>query len=170
MGEAGGEGNGRGRCSTTWSDTGEAGGEGDGQGQCMDEAGEEGERDATENCEDGGWPGGEGRDAGVVDREDGGEGDDWGRGATTWADVVEAGEGERESACFQRYLTFASRSCTNIFAGSLESGGPHSGLPWLLSVSSRSLHSNACRRSCDNSFWSCEKMSRAVRNTLRRWK
>jgi hypothetical protein len=52
------------------------------------EAGGEGERDVAENCEE---MGGEGRNAGMVDGEDGGEGDDWERGATTWADVGEAG-------------------------------------------------------------------------------
>jgi hypothetical protein len=154
-GEAVGEGDGPRQCATTWSGTGKARGEG--------------ERDAAESCGEDGWLGGEGMNAGV-DGKDGGEGDDWGRGATTWADVVEAGEGERESAGLQRYLTFASRSCTNFFAGSLERGGPHSELPWLLSASSRSLHSNACWRSCNIWLGSWEKMSRAVRNTLRRWK
>jgi hypothetical protein len=67
------------------------------------EAGGKGEREgAAEDCGDDGWRGGEGVNAGVVDREDGEGGDDWGRSVTTWADVGEAGEGERESASFLR--------------------------------------------------------------------
>jgi hypothetical protein len=48
----------------------------------MDEAGEEGKCDATENCENDGWQGGKGVNAGG-DGKGGGEGDDWGRGMTT---------------------------------------------------------------------------------------
>jgi hypothetical protein len=102
IGDVGGESGRRGRDGAAWLDMGEAGSEGDGQGQCMDEAGEEGKRDATENCEDAIWWGGEERDTGVVDREDNGEGNDWGRGVMTWADVGEAGEGGRENASFLR--------------------------------------------------------------------
>jgi hypothetical protein len=110
-GDVGGEGDGRRCCATMWSNTGEAGGEG------------ERER-AAEDCGDDGWRGGEGVNAGVVDGEDGGEGDDWGRGARTWAGVGKVGGGERESASFLRLAT-SSRSSTNFFAGSLEGGGPH---------------------------------------------
>jgi hypothetical protein len=84
-GEADGEGDGPRQCATTWSGTGKARGEGG--------------RDAAESCRDDGWLGGEGMNAGV-DGKDGGGGDDWGRGTTTWADVGEAGEGERERASF----------------------------------------------------------------------
>ena len=70
-------------------DTGEAEGDGEREG-------------AAENCGDDGWRGGEGMNVGVVDGEDGGGGDGWGRGVATWADVGEAGEGERESASFLR--------------------------------------------------------------------
>jgi hypothetical protein len=58
----------------TWTDVVKVGGE----GNC----------DVAENCEE---MGGEGRNTGAVDREDGREGDDWERGATTWADIGEAG-------------------------------------------------------------------------------
>jgi hypothetical protein len=76
MSEAGGEGDERGRCTCAmmWTDVVEAGSEGD--------------RNVVENCEE---MGGEGRNVGAVDGDDGGEGNDWERGVTTWADVGEAG-------------------------------------------------------------------------------
>jgi hypothetical protein len=76
VGSEGGEGDKRGRCAcaTTWTD--------------VVKVGSEGECDVVENCEE---MGGEGRNAGAVDREDSGEGNDWERGVTTWADVGKAG-------------------------------------------------------------------------------
>jgi hypothetical protein len=69
---------------STRVDTGKAGGE----GECEGAAG------------NGEGMGSKGRNAGMVDREEGREGDDWGRGMTTWADVGEVGgEGDGQGQC-----------------------------------------------------------------------
>jgi hypothetical protein len=69
---------------STRVDTGEAGGEGKHEGAAGNGKG----------------MGSEGRNMGMVDREEGREGNDWGQGATMWADIGKVGgEGNGQGRC-----------------------------------------------------------------------
>jgi hypothetical protein len=72
-------------------DTGEVGSEGKCEG-------------VVENCKDDSWQGGKGINAGMVDREDSREGNDWGQGMTMWADIGKVGgEGNGQGWCMMMW-------------------------------------------------------------------